>query len=181
MEKSMNKRFAFMLITSMIVIVMAVAAIASFVTVKPVLAEEDYGIEPYFCNDRTETVVIGGEQFKYKFDGNDVLWPFADSIKVTITSTNGRTFKYNVKITFYYHLGADKPENSDVYDVSTWSGTATKNVTFEAEGIEHIHYNEKDKKYETYKKHNVIRARIDITLTCNNVTDTRAYDLLYHQ
>lgn len=175
MEKSMNKRFAFMLIASMIVIIMAVVAIASFVTVKPVLAEEDYGIELYFCNDRTETVVIGGEQFKYKFDGTDVLAPFADSIKVTITSTNGRTFKYDVKITLYYHLGGNEPENSNVKDVSTWNGSATKNVSFKMEG--------QDKYYNgvKYKKHNVIRARIDITLTYNNVTDTRAYDLLYHQ
>ncbi len=180
MEKSMNKRFAFMLIASMIVIVMAVAAIASFVTAKPVLAEEDYGIEPYFCNDRTETVVIGGEQFKYKFDGNDAVWPLWDSIKVTITSVNGCTFKYDVKITFFYHLGGDDAENPNDSDKSIWSGTATGNVQFKKDGQDRKYYNKETGKDEKYNKYDVKRARIDITLTYNGVTDTRAYDLLYH-
>lgn len=174
MEKTTNKRFALMLIASTIVIVMAVVSIAAFVTAKPVLAEEDYGIEPYFCNDRTETVTIGGEQFMYKFDGNDAVWPLWDSIKVTITSVNGCTFNYDVKITFYYHLGGNEPENTKVNDVSTWSGTATGNVQFKKDGQDHSYGGKK------YHQYDVFRARIDITMTYGGVTETRPYDLYYH-
>lgn len=175
MEKTTNKRFALMLIASTIVIVMAVVSIAAFVTAKPVLAEEDYGIEPYFCNDRTETLVVGGETFSCKLDGNDALWPLYDSIKVTVTSKNGYSFNYILKITFYYHLGGSNPENSNVYDVDTWNGTAAGNLLVKKEGQDHSYGG------KTYHKYDVIRARIDLTITYNGVTATRAYDLLYHQ
>lgn len=175
MEKSMNKRFAFMLIASMIVIVMAIAAIASFVTAKPVLAEEDYGIEPYFCNDRTETLVVGGETFSCKLDGNDVLWPFKDSIKVTLSSTNNCTFNYDLTITFYYHTGGSAAENINVKDVANWNGTATKNFSCSMEAKDHYYEGEK------YEKHNVIRAVIDLRITYNGLSAIRSYDLLYHQ
>lgn len=128
MEKTKNQKFILAFVAFVAVIVMSVVVITSFATAKPVLAEEDYGIEPYFCNDRTETVTIGGEQFKYKFDGNDAVWPLWDSIKVMITSVNGCTFNYDVKITFYYHLGGNEPENTKVNDVSTWSGPTSTSV-----------------------------------------------------
>ena len=174
MEKTKNQKFILAFVAFVAVIVMSVVVITSFATAKPVLAEEDYGIEPYFCNDRTETVTIGGEQFKYKFDGNDAVWPLWDSIKVMITSVNGCTFNYDVKITFYYHLVCNDPENTKVNDVSTWSGTATGNVQFKKDGQDHSYGGKK------YHQYDVFRARIDITMTYGGVTETRPYDLYYH-
>ena len=175
MEKTKNQKFILAFVAFVAVIVMSVVVITSFATAKPVLAEEDYGIEPYFCNNRTETIFVGGEEFSCKLEGKDMLWPFSDTLNVTITSVNNQIFKYNVEIIMFYHLGGSNPENSNVRDVAQWNGTRFKTVSFEMKGQDHNYGGEK------YHKYDVIRARINITIIYKSVEVTKSYDLLYHQ